>query len=275
MMESPTDFRRMMLGLPHSTKDYASVTFAAELAELLRLDLVGIFAEDNSLTDLAVLPCVREFQLSGEGWRRLDARQMELSAMHMAAEARRLFGEAVKALRVSARFDLVKGSVDKIVFSQAIAGDILVVIEPRDPAERFTHQFKQLLNAALSDSTSTLFIPSRITRRTGPIVTIAGSRHDQSIKAGLALAKAMQERLIVLAPNHTDELPEALSPADTVRVEKRSMPSRHAGLLEIESLLALTSERLVVLSRGMDGGLAPQLAFERGVPVLLTGSPQS
>lgn len=275
MMESPTNFRRMMLGLPRSAKDYASVTFAAELAELLRLDLVGFFAEDNSLTDLAVLPCVREFQLSGEGWQRLNARQLELEVTQMAAEARRLFGEAVKTSRVGTRFDLVKGGVAEVIASQAIAGDILVVIEPQNPAERFTHQFKQLLNAALTETTSTLIIPHRIARRAGPIVAIAESARHQSVKVGLALAKAMQERLIVLAPGHASDVPEALPPASTVPVERRLMSSRHAGLLEIVSFLALTSERLVVLSRGMDGALAPQLAFERGVPVLLTGNAQA
>jgi hypothetical protein len=169
----------------------------------------------------------------------------------------------------------VKGGAAEVVASQAIAGDILVVIEPQNPAERFTHQFKQLLNAALTKTTSTLIIPNRITRRSGPIVTIADSTHDQSIEVGLALAKAMRERLIVLAPDHANDVPEALLSATTVPVESRLMQGRHSGLLEIDSLLALTSERLVVLSRGMDGVLAPQLAFERGVPVLLTGSAQA
>ena len=272
MMKSPTIFKRMMLSLPRSTKDYASVTFAAELAERLRLDLVGFFAEDRILMELAVLPCVREYQISGEGWHRINARQMELDVTQMTTAARRLFGEAVKAFRVGSRFDVVRGSVAELIASQAIAGDILVVIEPQNPVERFTYQFKQLVNAALTETTSTLIIPSRIARRSGPIVAIADSAHGQSVEVGLSLAKAMQERLIVFAPKHTNDVSDALQPADTVSVETRLMNGRRAGLLEIESLLALTSERLVVLSRMLDGALAPQLAYERGVPVLLTGN---
>jgi len=270
-MDMPVTFKRMVLGLPHSAIDYGSVTFAAELADLLGLDLIGIFAEDDRLMDLAVLPCVREFRLSGDGWHRLDAAQLERSSNQMAAEARRLFGDAVKALRIGTRFDLLKGQIAEAIGSQSMADDILAVIMPRNPAERVTYQFRQLLNAALSRPGATLVVPSRISRRRGPIVVIAGNEHDTSAEVGLRLARAAQERLIVLTPAGANEPMPAPPIAGMAAVDWRSTRSSQIGLPELSSLLALTAERLVVLSRAVDVNLASQLASERGVPVLLTG----
>lgn len=268
-------FKRMVLGLPQNTKDYASVVFTAELAELLGLDLVGVFATDEGLRHIAGLSCVRELRAAG-GWHRLDAEQLERCASQAAADARRLFGEAAKAMRKGAHFDLAKGEIGEIIGAQSMPDDIVVVIEPKNPAERVTLQFRQLLAAALSAPAAALLIPSRIVRRSGPIVAVATSAQDSSIQAALRVAESSHERLLLLAPAEAKGgLLEQVAATSRVPVDCRTIQSGGFGVPELSALLAMTAERFVVLSRGEDTRLPSQLASERAVPVLVTDGPKT
>jgi hypothetical protein len=260
----------MVLGLPHSAKDYSSVEITAELAELLGLDLVGVFTEDQGLIDVALLPCVREFRLSGDGWHRLDVEQLARSSSQAAAEARRLFGDAAKVRQVAARFHFIKGQIGEAIGLQSMPDDIIVVIEPKNPAERVTHQFKQFMDMALSTPTATLFVPSRITRRKGQVVAIAANGRDASIQVGLRVAEAARERLLVLTPDIAAET--LLSPLSrrAVHIDQRLLSTTEFGLAELACILGIAGERLLVMSRGSNSLLPSQIASERGVPVLVT-----
>jgi hypothetical protein len=270
-MEPRVDFKRMVLGLPHSARDYASVVFTAELADLLGLDLVGLFAEDERLTDLALLPCVREFRLAGDGWHPLDVKQLEQSSSQAAADARRLFDDAAKGLRGAGRVDFIKGQIGEAMGLQAMPDDIIAVIEPKNPAERVTHQFRRFMEMALSAPTAALLIPSRISRRKGPVVAIALNERDASIHVGLRVAEAARERLLVLTTDITDETVSARpSPMGAIHIDQRLLSTTEIGLAELATALPIAGERLVVMSRGSNNLFPSQLAFERGVPVLVT-----
>ena len=203
-MERFVDYKRMVLGLPHSAPDYASVAFTAQLAELLGIDIVGLFVEDESLADLAALSCVRELRSLGGGWHPIDAAQLAQGAGHAAADARRLFQGAAKALRVGTRFNLAKGSIAEAIGSHSKIDDIIAVIEPRNPAERVTHQYRQLVESAFNAPAAMLLVPSRLSRSKGPIVAVARSAQDPSIHAALGIATSIKEQLIVLAPPDAD-----------------------------------------------------------------------
>jgi hypothetical protein len=270
MMDRPAEFKRMVLSLPHSSTDYAAVAFTAELAALLGVDLVGIFTADESLLSLAALPCVRELRHSG-GWHPVDSGEMEECCSRAAAEARRLFGEAVKVLRPGAHFDVAKGTVAETIDSQSTADDIVAVIEPRNPAERVTHQFRQLLTAAFASPSATLLIPSRVVRRRGPVVAIATSEHDTSIRTALRVAELTQERLLLFVSPRADEVSLArLAATATVPIKQRRLQESKIRTSDLNALLPLTGERLLVLSRGADASMMAPLAFERAVPLLVT-----
>jgi hypothetical protein len=270
-MERLVDFKRMVLGLPHSAKDYVSVAFAAELADLLGVDLVGLFAEDERLIDLALLPCVREFRLAGDGWHRLDAKQLEQSSSQAAADARRLFDDAAKGLRGAGRVVFIKGQIGEAAGLQAMPDDIIVVIEPKNPAERVTHQFRRFMEMALSAPTAALVVPSRISRRKGPVVAIAANEHDASIQVGLRVAEAARERLLVFTPEIANgTVSVRRSPASGVHIDQRLLSTTEIGLAGLVSALPIAGERLVVMGRGSNNLFPSQLASERGVPVLVT-----
>lgn len=270
MTDRPAEFKRMLLSLPHSSNDYAAVAFTAELAALLGVDLLGIFTADESLLGLAGLPCVRELRHSG-GWHPVDAVEMEQCWSRAAAEARRLFGDAAKALRSGAHFDVARGSLAETIGSQSTADDIVAVIEPRNPAERVTHQFRQLLDTALAAPAAALLVPSRVVRRRGPVVAIAASEHDPSLRTALRVAESTQERLLLFASPRADEEALArLAATAKVPVDRRRLRESEIRAADLDALLSLAGERLLVLSRGADAGILAPLAFERAVPVLVT-----
>jgi hypothetical protein len=269
MMEHPVDFKRMVLRLPHSASDYASVTFVAQFAELLGLDVVGMYIEDESLANLAALPCVRELQLLGGGWRPIDAAELARGSAQQAVDARRLFQEAAGRSRASASFNLAKGSMAEVIASQSNTDDIIVVIEPKNPAERVTHQFRQLMDVAFNAPVSLLIVPSRLARQSGPVVAIATSEHDPSIRTALAIATTTKERLIIAAPPQFKGELMLSTHVGNVPVDRLVLATPTDGA-ELASALAHIKERFMVLSRdGFDHLMPPQLASGRGVPVLV------
>lgn len=272
MIESALDFKRMVLGLPHNATDYASVAFTAQLAEQLGIDIVGLFVEDENLTELAALSCVRELRSLGGGWHPINAAQMAQGVGQAVNEARRRFEAAAKAIHVGARFTCARGSIAEVVSSQSSVDDIIVVIEPKNPAERVTYQYRQMAEVAFNAPAAMLMVPSNISRKTGPVVAVATDLQDSSLHAALGVAISIKEKLVVFAPRIVGETAmRNWARASAVPVDWRPLPGGVPGALELMSLLSGVNERFLVLSRGEANGRLPsQLASGRGVPVLLT-----
>ncbi len=166
-MERFVDFKRMVLGLPHSAIDYASVAFTAQFAELLGLDIVGLFVEDESLADLAALPCVRELRSLGGGWHPIDAVQLAQGT----GQARLTHAAFLGGCEGPADRNALQpreGPIADVISSQSTVDDIFAVIEPKNPAERVSHQYRQLVEGAFNAPAAMLLVPSRISRRQGP-----------------------------------------------------------------------------------------------------------
>lgn len=98
------EFKRMVLGLPQSGKDYAAVSATAKLAELLGLDLLATCIEDATLIEIAGLPFVRELRPLGAGWRPIEAAKMKQELDRAAQTTRRLFFESVRTQGIAVSF---------------------------------------------------------------------------------------------------------------------------------------------------------------------------
>ncbi len=196
MVKLRPDFKRMFVGLPHSRQDYPAVAATADLAELLGVDLVGTFFEDSNVLGLADLPSAREFR-SG-GWQALTAEQLAKDFAEAARNAQRLFAEATGRRQRPAAFRTAKGSAAQAISSEANADDIIVIIEPRSPIERATHQFCELMDAAFRTTCPILLVPSLSIETSGPIIAVAASPDDPSLAAALAVAASANERMIIV-----------------------------------------------------------------------------
>lgn len=266
-------FKRLVLGLQPGASSH-SMRFAVELAELMRLDLLGLLLEDGNLENLATIPFAREFRSLGGGWRPIDADQLardfELAALSM----KRAFTEAAKGLATRQQFDIARGAMADLVNSISRPDDIVMIMEPTSPGERVTQQFERLIQVALQSAAAVMFVPRRVIRTTGPVVAIMASPDDPSLQAAALIAGEAKEDLIVLdirdaAPDSASfgKLTENLTLKPKHIVASKVRLSQPASL---QQALQPFHERLVVASRNIfQDGDAAAIAAARCVPLLI------
>jgi hypothetical protein len=273
MSREPHSFRRLVLGLQPGAHDRA-MRLAVELADLLHLDLLGLFLEDTSLLDLAGIPFSREFRPLGGGWHTIDLDRL-LHDFELAARSiERKFMGAAKRLPTGYQFEVARGSLARTFASVSRRDDIVMIVEPQSPAERATQQFSWLLEAAFKSAAAVMLVPPHIARSKGPVVAIAASAGDPSVRAAAAIALAGKEELVIVDTDGRD--------ADDPDIRKLAVDTglsiKHiaAGGLKLTDPTACAlafrqiQERLIVMTRG---GFADQaasaIAAARRVPVLV------
>jgi hypothetical protein len=273
MSKEPHSFKRLVLGLQPGAHD-RTIRLAVELADLLHLDLLGLFFEDTSLLDLAGIPFSREFRPLGGGWHTINLEQL-LHDFELAARSiERKFMGAAKRLPSGYQFEIARGSPAKTFASVSRRDDIVMIIEPQSPAERATQQFAWLLEAAFRSAGAVMLVPPRIMRTKGPVVAIATSPDDPSIHAAAAIALAAKEELIIIEADGHDVNDARVSKlaADT-GLTIRHVAAARLGLAD-PTACALAfrqiQERLVVLTRGaFADAAASAIAAARRVPVMV------
>lgn len=265
-------FKRLVLGLQPSAPDRA-MRLAVELAELLDLDLLGLFLEDGSLRELAGIPFAREIRLLGGGWHSLEidrlAHDLEVAARGM----ERSFTQAARSLSKRSQFEVMRGPVAEAITSISTAGDIVMIVEPTSAAERVSGQFSWLVEAAFRSEAAVMLVPPRIQRTKGPVVAVAVTGDDPAITAAAAIAVAAKETLVVIEPGAGDRDDPRI-----VQIAANTGLTIHriaAGDLSRDPTACLKAmrhlqERLVVMTRlPFDGATASAIVTARQVPVLV------
>ena len=268
MSNHRTGFRRMVISLPQNIGNEVAIDAAAELAEVLNLELLANFIADSTLHELAGFP-LRELRLPGEGWQTIDLAEITREMDRAAGIARRLFAAAVGRRAIKTSFDVVPGA--EVTASHISAGDIVAIIEPAHPGERITRQFAGLLDAALATAGGILIVPRRIVRSAGPVVALATGAADPGIGPALEITAALKERLILAMPAPAPLAADVVSEARQLGVQIDQV--KEGGLIGLFGLTpALTGakERLRVLTHGR----VPQDAYRlfsmlHGVPLLV------
>jgi hypothetical protein len=277
MPERPYSFKRLVLGLQPSAPD-RTVRLAVELADLLHLDLLGLFIEDTSLRDLAKIPFARELRPLGGGWHAIDLDRLSRDFELAARSIERMFTDAARNLTTRYKFELVRGPMAETISSISRTDDIVMIVEPLSPAERSTQQFIWLLQAAFRSAGAVMLVPPFIVRSKGPVVAIAATPDDPSIYAAAAIAIAAKEKLVIIeADGHdaNDHHVHTLA-TDTDLAVERVSATRTA--LPDPAICAQafrqTQERLIVMTRGaFEDATASTIAAARRVPVLVIEPP--
>ena len=251
-----------------------TMRLAVELAQLLNLDLLGVFLEDTSLQNLANIPFARELRPLGGGWHPIDVSQLSHDLELAARSAERTFSEVAKRLPTEWRFEVAKGPMAATIAAISQTSDIVMIGEPMSAAERVTQQFSWLSQAAFRSAAAVMVVPSQIVRVQGPIVALAAVSDDPSIIVAANIALAANEELVVVdvGKNTIDEASiRALATAKGLAI-KHIIGDRIRGADAASLAYALLPlhERLVVMTRGAsDGQAASIIAAERRVPVLV------
>ncbi len=196
MADAAISFKRMILGLPHNPRDYPAVSAIALLAKQLGIDLVGTLFEDIALSQLADLPNAREFRAIS-GWQPLSAAQLTRDLAHMTAEAQRLFAEIIQQQRTRGSFQRTKRSATETLM-QAGSNDIIAIIDPKDPIERITRQFRELFEIIFHTAASVLIVPSSPPQAPGPLIAAGSHADDPAIAAAITIATSAKEPLTII-----------------------------------------------------------------------------
>jgi len=273
MSREPHSFKRLVLGLQPGAHDH-TMRLAVELAELLHLDLLGLFVEDTGLRDLASIPFSRELRPLGGGWHAIDLDRLSRDFELAARSIERKLIEAARRLPAGCQFEVARGPLAKTFASVSRSDDIVMIFEPGNPADRATQQFSRLLEGAFRSAAAVMLVPPHIARTKGPVVAIATSSGDPGIGAAATIALAAQEELVIIEANGRDADDPRIRKlaADTGLAIKR-VAAASTGLAD-PAACALAfgqiRERLVVMTRGaFADGAAMAIAAARRVPVLV------
>jgi hypothetical protein len=266
-------FKRVVLGLEPSAPEQTT-RLAAELAELLHLELLGLFFEDPGLRNLASFPFAREFRLLGGGWHSIELDRFSNELEFAIRNAERLFANAAKDLKTRCQFEVIREAVAQAIDSISRSGDIIVIAEPATVG-RVAQHFSWLLNAAFHSAAAVMLVPTQVARARGPVVAIAVDPADPSIGAAASIAIAANEDLIVVRAHE----PESDDPEICKLAAETGLTIKHVFTGKVPSLFELAAfadafhrvqERLVVATRNV---LAPEralsIASSRRVPVLV------
>jgi hypothetical protein len=269
MAAGEDEFKRILVGLHHFAPQH-SAQCAAELASLLRLEILGLFVQEESLADLAALPFAREFRLAG-GWRRVEREGLSHELDVAARMAQRAFADAVKSLGTAHDFKVVQGSSADAIRSLSRGGDIVVVGEPASLADREILDPSTLVETAFRSASAVVLVPRRVARSTGTVVAIAAGPNDPSVRIARTVAARARSDLIVLEGSPAERY--AADAADELRVTRQPVPDLAAQLSHpagIRSAFRGVHERLIVMRRGvLDRSVPSTIASTRQEPVLI------
>jgi hypothetical protein len=271
MSRPPAAFKRMVVGLPQSVANHGAVDAVAEFAELLRIELVAAYVADPTLAALAEWSGARELRVLDQEWRAINVEQITREVEHAASLARGRFAESVKSRTIKTSFDIVAGA--EVAASLIQAGDIVAIIEPSHPGERITRQFTHVLDAAFATAAAVLVMPRKLARTSGPVLVFAAAGDVPSIRAGLEVAAALKERLIVVMPPDAPFPADILADADQlgIAVERYAGDGR-TTLTALAAFTAPIRERLRVVTGGRLMDDASRLFSSlSGVPLLVVG----
>jgi hypothetical protein len=268
-------YRRLLIDLAQLSPDPQGLGVAVELAGALRLDLLGLFVEDEAVMSLAALPFARELRLPAHAWSALEPERLSADLRETAERIRRVLAAQGARLGVAHRFEVLRGDAAACVAGLCAASDILVLGVPAGIAACSMGSFARSWRLARRAASPVLLLPARIRRRSGPIVVIPARGEDDAAAMAARIALAADADLVLLLT------PEAAAGGPRGAAAWGMLPAR----LKAERLLAASpeavgaaldrwAERLLVVDRGAwpeldeEDGLL-QLARRRQVPILL------
>ncbi|HMK78887.1 MAG TPA: hypothetical protein VK438_04525 [Xanthobacteraceae bacterium] len=256
-------FKRLVIGLQMNPPGHA-LKFGVAFANLLDLELLGLFVEDTHLRQLTSLPFARELRLLGGGWQPLEpgrlAQELELAARR----TERLFAEAARLLGTEHRFATIRGDAMETIASLSRPGDILMLAEPASAAERATQQFLSFSEAVLQSATSVMFAPPHPQRTEGPVAVVAAAGDEKIIEAAAAIAARSGEELVIVAID--GRTVDVALKARRVRIDRHALSDPRAFARALDGIRA----RLLVAAHGtLSDDVARAIASLRQLPVLM------
>lgn len=270
--------RRLLLDLCHLAQEPDGISAAAEFAQLLQRELVGVYVEDEALCSLAGLPFARELQLPAHAWSPIGTAGVEAAFREAALRLRGILQRQGSHHGVASRFECARGDPAGFVAAMSRETDILAIGLPPGPSGRAFGSFRDAWRAAMRSRAAILLLPARIARRRGPIAAILGDEGLQGAATAATLAAATGEDLLLLRGRREPEaspvaLREALRAAGLEEARLRMLVLDRDTPEAVAQALTRAAGRMLLLDRRRGGpdGAEDALALSEAlrIPILM------
>lgn len=118
--------RRVIVGLDPALRSRVLLEAAAELAEQMEAELIGLFVENQDLLHFAGLPFAREVGFASATRRALDVESMERSLRALAKEAQQTLAAVLGRKPVQWSFRVVRGAPAAELLAAAEESDFVI-----------------------------------------------------------------------------------------------------------------------------------------------------
>ena len=197
--DQTSKIKRILVALDDSTKAIGLLRSAAELAETLDAELIGLFVEDIDLLRAAELPFFREIDLITKTRRRLDRRQIERILQDRAGEIRSEAERLLQETTIQWRFRIARGHVSEEIKNAAADVDLLIMARSTMSDRRLGSSARNLARAVPGN----LLLLEPSAERYNNLVTIFDGSdkalHAMETAAHLAEAQAALLTIAVVA----------------------------------------------------------------------------
>ena len=125
--EQKAIIHRILIALDASPASMAAMEAAAELAERLDAELLGLFVEDIDLLRLSDLPIARLIGLHSASVSQINREQVEQSLRAQANQVRRALEEMAQRGKLRMKFRVARGSITNELVQAALEADLIIL----------------------------------------------------------------------------------------------------------------------------------------------------
>ena len=273
--------KRIAVAIDCSPHSRASLSTAAELAGILRAELLGIFVEDINLIRVAELPFSQEIHLHTARSEPLDPLKLERMLKQQANEAYELFIQTAKRFGIPHTFRKLRGLVPAEVLAAALEADLLAMGRSgKTPVCR--RGLGSTARKAIREAKTSILLTRSGFSSSSPLLVIydgsPGAKHALGTALGLARRETMLHVFLVADKAQKNAMlqkeAEMLIGGRIFEKEFHIIPWTDSGMLA--RCIHMTEPGLLVLSDSMEA-ISPDILYRlidtTDYPVLLVKRP--
>ena len=256
-MNGHVHIRRILVALDASGASLAALEAAAQLAEQMEAELLGLFVEDINLLRLAGLPFAREVGFPSARTRRLESEDMERALRAQAARAQQSLVQAAERVRVRWSFRVARGMVAAELLAAAESADLVALgmtgmqVSPR-------LRLGATALAVVSGATGAVLVVSQGACLRSPVVALydGSPASVQALELAARLLPDEEQRISVLVVADDPQQARRLEAEAAACLKKNGVQARFRLLAEADGASlrrAIQSETpgTLVLAAGM------------------------
>lgn len=152
--------RRILVALDASVPSMDALGAAADLAAIIKAELIGMFVEDVNFVHLAELPFTRTVRYPSDQDQALNRAGMESHFQRLASQIRRALIEAAEEAEVNWSFQVVRGQVTPALLEAALQADMLALGRvSHSPSRR--NKLGSTARAIVKETQQLIYLPAR------------------------------------------------------------------------------------------------------------------